>query len=181
MKFSLDKLVALPFIYLLALPLLDSAFKDYEGEDSYGWDIKIYISIFIVSLFIVMLFVLYHSQENDKTIKFLKSFAYGLFFSFLATFYINLVKDQTIFYINKSFAKKDFKEKFVIIDTWSNEQKNQIKIESLSNDYFFIAKDKISLNNFSKIKKGDTITVNMSIGLLNKPFLSSGNLEIIKE
>lgn len=88
---------------------------------------------------------------------------------------------QTLFYINRAYTKENREDLFEV--RYSHERDGDLKFNFYSNyrDVYFFTTNKISKSNFNNIPEGATIRVKYGIGLLNKPFLPSGNLEIIKE
>lgn len=180
MKGSINKILFLPLIFIWLLDLLDYFFKDYNHQNKYELSTSTYVIIFLIVLLITCLFVLKHSQENDKLIKYLKSFAYGVFFGFASLLFMGMVKNQTAFYFNKAYAKKEIEEDFLIIHRLVSDGDNIVGIRSIDNGIWFSTTNKFSLENLIYIQKNDTIKIKYGMGLLNKPFLPYGELEIIK-
>ena len=114
MKDSTYKIVFIPIFFYGLLNILDFFFKDYNDRNNYGLPLSTYVIIFSITLVIILAYVYRHSQEKDRFIKFVKGFAYGVFFGFITVFYIGMVKDQTAFYLNKLFSQKLVKEDFKV-------------------------------------------------------------------
>ncbi|MEO1030254.1 MAG: hypothetical protein AAFX55_02560 [Bacteroidota bacterium] len=180
MKFSIEKLLALPMIYIGVLSLLDFFFKDYNDLNKFELSLISYIIIFCIVLLIVMGFVLRHSQEKDDFIKIAKSFAYGVFFGFVSVLYIGMVKDQTAFYLNKIYAKNSIEEYFEVTHKSVIDNDNVVGLKAVNSRHWFSTENKFSNENLIYIQENDTIRITYAIGLLNQPFLPYGKLEIIK-
>jgi hypothetical protein len=180
MKGSINKIIFLPLIFIWLLDLLDFFFKDYNHQNKYKLSTSTYVIIFLVFFLITCLIVLKFSQENDRLIKYLKSFAYGIFFAFTSLLFSGIVKNQTAFHFNKIYAKKEIEEDFLIIHRLVSDGDNIVGLRSINNGIWFSTTNKFSLENLIYIQKNDTIKIKYGIGLLNKPFLPYGKLEIIK-
>lgn len=173
-------ILSIPFLYIGLLLLLDAFYKDYYGHDTFELTLISSSIIFFIILITVLLIVLWLSEEKDNFIKIAKSFAYGVFFGFAILFYIIMVKNDTIFYLNKSYAKEVFNEPFYVNYKNTSSRNNTVHIRSVFNDYDFTVRDKFIDSDFSRLKEGDIIVIKMAKGLLNEPFLFSGNIEIIE-
>lgn len=128
-----------------------------------------------------MLYVIKNSQEIDRFIKFAKGFAFGVFFGLIFLLFVGSVKDQTGFHLNKIYAKTTFEEDFEIINRAVIEKDSVVGLKSINNNCWFSTRNKFSHKDLLYIQDNDFIKVNLGIGLLNKPFLTYGKLEIIRE
>jgi hypothetical protein len=180
MKSSINKIILLPLIFIWLLSILDFFFKDYNHQNKYELTVSTYAIIFLIVLLITCLFVLKHSQESDTFIKYMKGFAYGAFFGFASVLFMGMIKNQTAFHFNKTYAKKEIEEDFLIIHRLVSDGDNIVGLRSIDNGIWFSTTNKFSLENLIYIQKNDTIKIKYGMGLLNKPFLPYGELEIIK-
>ncbi|EDP71120.1 hypothetical protein FBALC1_01512 [Flavobacteriales bacterium ALC-1] len=180
MKNSINKIIFLPLIYIGLLSAFDFFFKDYKDQSKYEISKSTYIIIFSIALLLIFLFVSRYSQETDKFIKYAKSFAYAVFFGFIVIIYLETVKDQTAFHFNKLYAKNIIAEDFEITQRAVIDEDSIVGLRSVNNKYKFYTENKFSLENLIYIQKNDTIKIKYSVGLLNKPFLQSGKIEIVK-
>ncbi|MDT0558605.1 hypothetical protein RM697_08105 [Ichthyenterobacterium sp. W332] len=180
MKNSSDRIIGLPFLYMVLLSTLDYFFKDYIGSSEFEISVKVYVLIFIITLVSVFVFVLKNSQEKDKFIRIMKSFSYGTFCGFMLLMFIALVKDQSAFYLNKSYSKEKIQDKFVVTYRNNSEGENGVGLGSYNYKVWFSTKNKFSSEDLLFIQKNDTIKIEFYIGLLNKPFLPFGKIEIIE-
>lgn len=172
---------ALPFIYIFVLQTLDFFYADYRVSDTLELSGRTYIHILIISIVVLQQIIYRISSEMDMLIKITKSTAYAVFFGFALIFYLYSIMPQTLFYINKAYTKELKDDLFEV--GYSYERDGELEFNFYSNykDLYFFTTNKIYKTNFNNIIEGDTVRVNYSIGLLNKPFLPSGKLEIIKE
>lgn len=180
MKDPIYKIILLPVIFFGLLDILDFFFKDYIDRNEYILSTLTYIIIFFVVLSIIFLIVFLNSQESDKFIKIAKSFAFGVFFGLISTAYVGLVKDQTSFYLNRIFPQELIEEEFVVTYRHILKGDKLVGLRSVNKNYSFKTENKFSPENLIYIQKNDTIKIKYGIGLLNKPFLSSGKIKIIK-
>lgn len=181
MKITDGKIIfwALVFYYWL-LEVLDYFLKDYNHRNEYKFSTSTYIIIFSIVLVIIFVFVLKHTQETDRFIRYAKSFAYGVFFGFFSLLFVLLAKDQTGFYLNKIYPKQEFTEEFEIIHRMRSDGDNIVGLKSVKDKIWFSTTNKFSIDDLIYIQKNDTIKIEYGIGLLNKPYLPFGKLEIIK-
>lgn len=180
MKFPFEKLLAIPIIFIGILNLLDFFFKDYNDHNKYEIDLIYYIIIFSVVLIVVSLYVLYLSQDTDKFIKIARSFAFGVLFGLASVLFVGMVKDQTAFHLNKLYTKKNIEDHFEITHRAVAEKDSLVGLISVNNSHWFSTKNKFTYRNLIRIQKTDTIKLKYGIGLLNKPFLPYGKLEILE-
>lgn len=180
MNININKITSLPFIYIGLLSLLDFFFKDYDDRNKFDLSLSNYLIIFTAVVCAVMLFVLKNSQETDRFIKIAKSFAYGIFFGLMTAIFVMIVKDQTAFHLNKSYAKTVFEEDFKINYRGVVDKDSIVGLRSINHNYWFMTFNKFSNENLLLIEDNDTIKIKMGIGLLDRPFLYSGNIEILE-
>lgn len=180
MKDSTYKIVFIPIFFFGLLDILDFFFKDYNDRNDYELNLSTYVIVFSITLVFILAYVYRNSQEKDRVIKFIKGFAYGVFFGFITVFYIGMVKGQTAFYLNKLFPQELIKEDFKITYRHVSKGDNLVGLRSINSNHWFGTKNKFSMENLIYIQKNDTITLEFGIGLLNKPFLPNGEIEIIK-
>ena len=143
MKSKLN-LLYIPLYFWSILFLLDNFLKDYEGHDRIEFNIKTYIIIFVTAIIILFISFYNYFLEKDKFIKAAKSFAYSILFSLSTLIYIALVKDQTLFYLNRIYVKEKKIEIFDVVNIWEKENQNKITIESSNGDYLFFTKNKFN-------------------------------------
>lgn len=165
---------------MIILSTLDYFFKDYNSLNEFEISVKVYALIFIITLASVFAFVLKNSQEKDKLIRSIKGFSYGTFCGFMLLMFIVLVKDQSAFYLNKVYSKEKIQDEFVITYRNNIENVNGVGLGSYNHGVWFSTKNKFSTEDLFFIQKNDTVKIEYYIGLLNKPFLPFGKIDIIK-
>lgn len=153
--------------------------KDYEDYQSFELSYKTYVIIFLVIVFLILSFVIYYSSEKDKFIKIAKAFAYGVFFSFISIYFITIIKDQTGFYINRISSNKSYQKDFKITYRDIENGDKIVRLKSIFVDFRILTRNKFSDEDLLIIQKKDTITIEYHVGILNKPFLKFGKIDIL--
>lgn len=81
-------ILALPFIYIFILKILDFFYADYTALNTPELSREIYIIILLILIFVFQGIISKISSEKDLFIKKTKSSAYAVFFVGLSLFFI---------------------------------------------------------------------------------------------
>ncbi|GAB5563674.1 MAG: hypothetical protein Wins2KO_07370 [Winogradskyella sp.] len=87
---------------------------------------------------------------------------------------------QTLFYINRLHVQEVKEDDFEIRYIHNSKGNLKLNLYSAKNDVYFFTENKISEQEFQRLKQDKTIKIRYALGLLNKPFLFKGQLQIIQ-